>query len=94
MIKKIAWLLKSARYIQSAELTNGWTLYFFSSEGDPPQGFQADRVHIDEDVNSEAWVPEMQARLAYRKGVMCWSAMPHSTNDALAGLSERAESVA
>ena len=92
MVKKISWLLKSARYIQSAELTNGWTIYFFSSEGEPPQGFQADRVHIDEDLASEAWLPEMQARLADRKGRLCWSAMPHSKNDSLAGLSERADS--
>jgi hypothetical protein len=91
MIKKISWLLKSARYIQSCELTNGWTIYFFSSEGEPPQGFQADRVHIDEDLSSEAWLPEMQARLADRKGCLCWSAMPHSKNDSLAGLSERAD---
>lgn len=93
-IKKISWLLKSARYIQSAELTNGWTIYFFSSEGEPPQGFQANRVHIDEDLSSEAWLPEMQARLADRKGCLCWSAMPHSKNDSLAGLSERADSEA
>jgi len=91
MVKKISWLLKSARYVQSAELTNGWTIYFFSSEGEPPQGFQADRVHIDEDLASEAWLPEMQARLADRKGRLCWSAMPHSKNDSLAGLSERAD---
>lgn len=94
MIKKISWLLKSASYIQSATLHNGWTIYFFSSEGEPPQGFQANRVHIDEDIASESWVPEMQARLADRKGVLCWSAMPHSRNDALLGLSERADEAA
>lgn len=94
MIKKISWLLKSASYIQSATLHNGWTIYFFSSEGEPPQGFQANRVHIDEDIASETWVPEMQARLADRKGVLCWSAMPHSRNDALLGLSERADEAA
>lgn len=92
MVAKVSWLLKSASYIQSATLTNGWTLYFFSSEGEPPQGFQADRVHIDEDIANESWVPEMQARLSDRKGVLCWSAMPHSKNDALLGLSERADS--
>jgi hypothetical protein len=91
MVKKISWVLKSARYIQSCELTTGWNIYFFSSEGEPPQGFQANRVHLDEDVNSEAWLPEMQARLADRRGVLAWSAMPWSKNDSLLGLSERAE---
>jgi hypothetical protein len=91
MIKSYSWLLKSAGYLNSCELINGWTIYCFSSEGDPPQGFQANRVHIDEDLNNEQWVPEMQARIADRKGLFCWSAMPHSKNEALAGLNERAE---
>lgn len=91
MIKSQSWLLKSAGYLNSCELTNGWTIQCFSSEGDPPQGFQADLVHIDEDLHSEQWVPEMQARLADRKGRFVWSAMPHSKNEALIGLNERAE---
>lgn len=91
MIKNMSWLLKSAGYLNSCELTNGWTIHCFSSSGDPPQGFQADRVHIDEDLENEGWVSEMQARLADRKGRFTWSAMPHSKNDALIGLNERAE---
>ena len=91
MIKSFSWLLKSAGYLNSCELVNGWTIYCFSSEGDPPQGFRASRVHIDEDLNNEQWVPEMQARLADNKGLFCWSAMPHSKNEALIGLNERAE---
>jgi hypothetical protein len=90
-IKSYSWLLKSAGYLNSCELHNGWTIYCFSSEGDPPQGFQANRCHIDEDLGNEQWVPEMQARLADRKGLFSWSAMPHSKNDALIGLHERAE---
>ena len=91
MVKNFSWLLKSAGYLNSCELVNGWTIYCFSSEGDPPQGFKASRVHIDEDLNNEQWVPEMQARLADNKGLFCWSAMPHSKNEALIGLNERAE---
>lgn len=91
MIKDIAWVQKNAGYLNKAELINGWTIYCFSSEGEPPQGFQADLVHIDEDINNERWVGEMQARLSDRKGRFIWSAMPHSKNDALLGLCERAE---
>ena len=90
-VKEVSWVLKSAQYCQKVTLVNGWVINFFSSEGDPPQGFQADLVHIDEDVNNERWVGEMQARLADRKGRFVWSAMPHSKNDALLGLCERAE---
>lgn len=91
MIKDMAWVQKNAGYLNKCELNNGWTIYCFSSEGEPPQGFQADLVHIDEDINNERWVGEMQARLADRRGRFVWSAMPHSKNDALLGLSERAD---
>ncbi len=91
MVKDVSWVLKNAHYMQRAELVNGWTIYCFSSEGEPPQGFQADAVWIDEDVSNESWIGEMQARLADRKGRFMWSAMPHSKNDALLGLCERAE---
>jgi len=91
LVKDVSWVLKNAHYMQRAELVNGWTIYCFSSEGEPPQGFQADAVWIDEDVSNEAWIGEMQARLADRKGRFMWSAMPHSKNDALLGLCERAE---
>lgn len=91
MIKSTSWVLKSANYMQRCTLHNGWEINFFSSEGEPPQGFQSNRCHIDEDINNESWVPEMQARLVDRKGVLCWSAMPHSTNNALLGLKERAD---
>lgn len=91
LVKSTSWILKSAQYIQQCVLHTGWTIYFFSSEGDPVQGFSADRVHIDEDINNENWVPELQARLVDRRGCFTWSAMPHSTNNALIGLKERAE---
>lgn len=90
-IKAQSWVLKSANYIQQCTLINGWTIHFFSSEGEPAQGYQADRIHVDEDLNDERHIPEAQARLSDRKGVFCWSAMPHSTNNALLSLKERAD---
>lgn len=95
LVAKKSWVSKSARYIQSCTLTTGWTMHFFSSEGEPFQGVACDRIHIDEDLNNgDAWVQEMQGRLSDRKGRMHWSAMPHSKNDALLGLSERADKLA
>ncbi len=93
-IKSISWVLKSAGYCNNIELHNGWRIQFFSAEGDAPQGFSADRVHFDEDVGNDAWLPEMQARLADRKGKLCFSAMPHSKSETLLGLSERADRAA
>ena len=91
LIKSMAWVNKASGYLSQCVLHNGWELNVFSSEGDPPQGFALNRCHIDEDLNSEIWIPEMQARLADRQGRFSWSAMPHSKNDALLGLSERAD---
>ena len=90
-VKEFSWVLKNAGYLNKATLINGWTIHCFSSEGEPPQGFQADIVHIDEDLSNESWIGEMLARLADRKGRFVWSAMPHSKNDALLGMCERAE---
>lgn len=90
-ITGMTWILKSARYISRCDLVTGWQIHFFSSEGDPPQGFPADIVHIDEDLNNEEFVGEMQARLIDNKGRLYWSAMPHGKNDALTGLLERAD---
>ena len=52
---------KSAGYLNSCELVNGWTIYCFSSEVILAR-FQADRVHIDEDLANEQWV-QSKARL-------------------------------
>ena len=92
MIKKKAWVLKASNMISYVELENGWNIWFFSSDSDPPQGHAASLVWVDEDLNgSENWIAELQARLADRQGRLIWSAMPHSRNDALLGLAERAE---
>jgi len=91
MIKDMSWVQKNAGYLNRAELVNGWTIYCFSSEGDPPQGFQSNFTWLDEDLSNERWVGEMQARLADRKGRFMWAAMPWSRNDALLGLCERAD---
>lgn len=90
-VKSSSWVLKSANYMQQCNLTTGWVIHFFSSEGEPAQGYQATRIHVDEDLSDERHIPEAQARLADRKGVLCWSAMPHSTNNALLNLKERAD---
>lgn len=90
LIKSKNWLSLSAGYLNMCELHNGWVIHCFSSDGEPPRGFPADRVHIDEDIQNEEWVPEMQSRLADRKGRFTWSAMPQTKNDALVGLNDRA----
>lgn len=89
--KTWAWISKSKRQFKKVELTTGWEIRAYSSEGDPPQGFKALAVNIDEDINREDWVPEMMARLSDLKGVFHWSAMPHSKCDSLVTLSDQAD---
>jgi len=90
-VKKVSWLLKSAGYCQKITLTNGWEIHFFSSESEPVQGYQANIAHVDEDLEDERWIGELQARIVDRRGKFRWSAMPHSTNNALLSLKERAD---
>jgi len=90
-IKKFAWKKRAQHVFEICELTNGWIIYAMGSKGDPAQGFQADLVHIDEDLEKPEWYDEMIARLSMRDGKLRWSALPHAKNDALINLTERAE---
>lgn len=93
--KDIAWEYRGQDQIAKVRLKTGWEIWCYSSESDPDgmQGFQADRVHIDEDVNKEQFVSEAQARLIIRKGQFCWSAMPHSRNVLRGNMSQKAEEI-
>ncbi len=104
-IKGQSWINKGKCELAQIEFHNGSTLHCFSSDGVIPQGFPAHYVLIDEDVEQEEWVDEMQARCAdaigvnragnvVRGGTFDWSAMPHSKNEALLSLWERAEAEA
>ena len=90
-IKNFAWKKRAQHVFEICELHNGWVIYAMGSKGEPTQGFQADLVHIDEDLERPEWYDEMIARLSMRDGKIRWSALPHSKNDALINLSERAE---
>ena len=90
-IKKFAWKKRAQHVFEICELINGWIIYAMGSKGDPAQGFQADLVHIDEDLEKPEWYDEMIARLSMRDGKLRWSALPHAKNDALINLTERAE---
>ena len=90
-IKNFAWKKRAQHVFEICELHNGWTIYAMGSKGDPAQGFQADLVHIDEDLEKPEWYGEMVARLSMREGKLRWSALPHAKNDALVNLCERAE---
>lgn len=85
-----AWENKSERVFTVCRLRNGTEIHAFSSKAEPKQGDPVDLIHIDEDIEYSKHVAEWQARLSDRKGKLIWSVWPHSKNDALIQMSERA----
>ena len=90
-IRKFAWHKSGKRVFYSVDFITGWKLYAFSSTAEPTAGFQANLVHIDEDLSRDDWYSEMVARLTMRAGLMRWTALPLSKNDAMMLLQDRAE---
>jgi hypothetical protein len=82
-VQEESWYSKKDRIPRVVRLVNGWELYFYSSEADPPQGYPADGAWIDEEIQrGQEWVEEIQARLLDRQGRLIWSAAPqHATEE-------------
>ena len=100
--KGIAWEDKKHGIPKTIALKNGWRLFFFSSKGAPPQGWNVDLVGFDEEIEHPLWYPEMSARLLdnqtvdpvtrhRRSGKFLWSATPQSGTQQLYDLFSRAE---
>jgi len=94
MIEKIVWKDRGKNVFSSIYLKTGWEIKAFSSRSKPDQGYQADLIHIDEDVLDPRHYEEAAGRLIDRSGRLIWSALPHDDNDAIARFSERAETQA
>lgn len=86
-----AWENKSKRNFEVCRLKNGTEIRAYSSKGEPPQGDAVDGVWVDEDVADPKQIGELRTRLIDRGGFFWWSAWPHSKNNALMEMSERAE---
>lgn len=73
----IAWVDKKMRQFSRIELTTGWTIYYFASEGDPEQaqGFQVDLIHCDENIHDQRWISESMSRGADRKARFYWTTL-------------------
>lgn len=91
LIKRIHWKSKMGNVISRIDMENGWEIHVFSSTAKPDAGFQADLVHIDEDIANEEWYVEMIARLSIRKGLLRWTALPLFDNDVLPRIVERGD---
>lgn len=94
MVKKIVWEDRGKNVFSNVYLENGWEIKAFSSRSVPDQGYQADLIHIDEDILDPRHYEEAAGRLIDRSGRLIWSALPHDSCDAIARFVERAESQA
>lgn len=90
-VKEIAWEERKRSIPSIIKLRNGWELTFYSSKGSPPNGIDIDLLWIDEEIENEAWWPEMVARLLDRKGKAFWSATPQVASEHLFNLHLRAD---
>src|SRR5579863_875276 len=88
--KKVVWENAGEEVFSKMEFRTGWELWAYSSRAKLPQGFRADAVWIDEDLDDEEWLDEIQARVVAKKGRFFWSALPHSRNKGLVIMSKRA----
>jgi hypothetical protein len=99
--KCITWNKKNAEIPEKIVLKNGWEIYFFSSLGQAPQGWDVDLAWFDEEIVHPSWYNEIAARLIDRAeydedrhvwvgGKFFWSATPQAGTLKLYEIHQRA----
>lgn len=104
--KDISWSKKREeipkKIVVNAGKDTEWEIYFFSSLGEAPQGWDVDVVWFDEEIEHPSWYPEMAARLVDRSeyhedqgrwigGKFFWSATPQAGTIQLFKIHQRAD---
>ena len=89
-VQEIAWANKKAGVPEVVRMKNGWELWFFTGEGEPPNGVTADLAVFDEEIVNPRWYEEVAARLGDKHGRFIWSATPQNSTIELYTLSKRA----
>lgn len=99
--RQITWFKKKEEVPRKIVLNSGWEMYFFSSLGQAPQGWDVDLVWFDEEIEHPSWYGEMAARLIDRAewdeekdrwigGKFLWSATPQAGTVRLYEISQTA----
>lgn len=87
-----SWENKGANVFESLTLKDGTKICAYPSSGrSPKQGDAVNGIWIDEDIQNGTHLKEWQDRLTDRDGWLIWSVWPHSKNDALIELLDKAE---
>jgi hypothetical protein len=90
-IEAWGWKDKSKRLFESCRLTNGTTIYAYTSIADAKMGDPVDFIWIDENIRFGAHYAEWQARISDRKGRIAWSVWPGHGSWVVQDISERAK---
>lgn len=86
-----SWEMKKSYWFNSFELKNGTIVYYWPSSGkSPKQGEAVSGIWIDEDIQAPGHLKEWQDRLTDMNGWFMWTVWPHTKNNALIGLLDRA----
>lgn len=86
-----SWEMKKSYWFNSFELINGAIVYYWPSSGkSPKQGEAVSGIWIDEDIQAPGHLKEWQDRLTDMNGWFMWTVWPHTKNNALISLLDRA----
>ncbi|SFH96868.1 Hint domain-containing protein [Planctomicrobium piriforme] len=89
--ESFSWEEKKSYQFKTFESNNGFILYYWpSSAKSPKQGEAVSGIWIDEDIQFAAHLKEWQDRLTDMEGWFMWSVWPHTKNNALIDLIDRA----
>jgi len=92
-IEELIWENRGDRVFSVCRMKTGWEIIALNSAGDPSQaqGFDVHLYHIDEDTASLGWYEEAVGRVAMTSGYIRWTALPHSKNDDILNMMQRAD---
>lgn len=90
-IEEISWEKKKENVPSMIRFKTGWTMWFFSGDGQPPRGAAIDLGWIDEEIKRPDWHSELVSRTADRNGLIIWSASPQTGTTQLFELHNQAE---
>jgi len=85
------WKDKANRLFTKCELTNGTTIYAFTSVAYPKMGDPVDYIWIDEKIKFPGHYAEWQARISDHEGRIVWSVWPGHGSHVVVDLSKRAK---
>jgi hypothetical protein len=94
LVKSISWEDKKEEVARTVQLADGSECTFFSSVGEPPQGWRVDGVWMDEEIEHPKWFSEMVPRLVDKGGVLIWSFTPQIGTPAAYDLITQADETA